>query len=530
MTSRRGFAGLAVDSFPAPLRAPHPSHLEEPIAEDKRTRTALASLRPRPLRTVDDLLEHVPFRYDDFSRRVRIADLRPGEEATIVCTVDGVRLRRTRRRNLVIIEARVHDDSGPGVVVWFNQRYLSKQLQPGMVLSIRGERRASIEAEIAAKSHEILDADGDQLHTLGLVPVYRAGEKIGSRRLRVLAAALLPHAGDRPDPLPSPVRSCWRLPLRRDAIHASHQPRSWHEARRAQTRLAFEELFLLQVGLIRHRRALERTSVAPELGQPGELSARFLEVLGFAADRRAAACDRRHRPRCRPQHPDAAAAAGRRRIGQDRGGRARPSARRRARRPGRADGADRDPGRRSTWEASRRCCQPLGVRVTAWSTRLPAAERRAALGVIESGEPQIVVGTHALIQDAVVFGDLELVVVDEQHRFGVEQRQTLAAKAEDSGASPHVLHMTATPIPRTLALTVYGDLDVSILDELPPGRTPVITRLVPTAPPRRGVRADAAAARPGPAGLRRLPAGRRSPSLRRQRPPRARAGGWPQGS
>ena len=126
-------------------------------------------------------------------------------------------------------------------------------------------------------------------------------------------------------------------------------------------------------------------------------------------------------------------------------------------------------------------CEPLGVRVTQLVNGMPARERRAALGVIESGEPQIVVGTHALIQDAVVFGGLEVAVVDEQHRFGVEQRRALEEKARADGRAPHVLHMTATPIPRTLALTVYGDLDVSVLDELPPGRTPVITRLVPRA-------------------------------------------------
>ncbi len=126
-------------------------------------------------------------------------------------------------------------------------------------------------------------------------------------------------------------------------------------------------------------------------------------------------------------------------------------------------------------------CEPLGVRVTQLVNGMPARERRAALGVIESGEPQIVVGTHALIQDAVVFGGLEVAVVDEQHRFGVEQRRALEEKARSDGRAPHVLHMTATPIPRTLALTVYGDLDVSVLDELPPGRTPVITRLVPRA-------------------------------------------------
>jgi ATP-dependent DNA helicase RecG len=126
-------------------------------------------------------------------------------------------------------------------------------------------------------------------------------------------------------------------------------------------------------------------------------------------------------------------------------------------------------------------CEPLGVRVTQLVNGMPARERRAALGVIESGEPQVVVGTHALIQDAVVFGGLEVAVVDEQHRFGVEQRRALEEKARTEGRAPHVLHMTATPIPRTLALTVYGDLDVSVLDELPPGRTPGVTRLVPRA-------------------------------------------------
>ena len=123
-------------------------------------------------------------------------------------------------------------------------------------------------------------------------------------------------------------------------------------------------------------------------------------------------------------------------------------------------------------------CEPLGVRVTPLVNGMPARKRRAALQMVESGEPQIVVGTHALIQDAVVFGRLEVAVVDEQHRFGVDQRRALEEKARDTGHVPHVLHMTATPIPRTLALTVYGDLDVSLLDELPPGRTPVVTRLV----------------------------------------------------
>ena len=141
----RGFAGEPADApLPRPRRAPQPSHLEQAPAADSRTRGLLAALRPRPVLSVGDLLEHVPFRHDDFREASRLADMRIGEEATIEVTVEGVRVRPTRRRNLVIVEARVSDESGPGVVVWFNQRYLANQLKPGMRLSVRGERRSTV--------------------------------------------------------------------------------------------------------------------------------------------------------------------------------------------------------------------------------------------------------------------------------------------------------------------------------------------------------------------------------------------------
>jgi len=244
-------------------------------------RSALASLRPRPVVTIGDLLEHVPFRHEDFRQARRMADMQPGEEATIVCTVIDVRQRPTRRRNLVIVEARVRDASGPGVVIWFNQRYVARQLSPGTVISVRGERRASIGAEIAAKSHEVMDEGDDAQHTSGLVPIYRATESLSSRRIRTLVDEQLGHAGDAPDALPSDVRRRHRLPLRRDAIMAAHRPRTPRDAEWARRRLAFEELFLLQVGLIRHRRELESAAVAPALGRPGELSVGLPGTLPF---------------------------------------------------------------------------------------------------------------------------------------------------------------------------------------------------------------------------------------------------------
>jgi ATP-dependent DNA helicase RecG len=473
----RGFAGRAVQgALPPPPSAPRPSHLDAPATSRRSLAEALAELRPDGVRTVGDLLEHVPFRHDDYRSAARLADLRPGEEATLTVTVERVRARPTRRRNLVIVEAGVRDESGPGVVIWFNQRYLLRQLKPGMRLSVRGERRPTIDAEIVARSHEPIEDEGERLHTAGLVPVYRASERVSSRQLRSLASDLLVHAGDRPDAVPASVRVHRRLPLRRDALHACHQPRSLAEYGLGRRRLAYDELFLLQRGLVRRRRELDAATRAHPLGPAGELAARYLASLPFTltgAQERA----------LREIDGDLARPVPMRRLLQGDVGSGKTAvavyALLRAVEAG-GQAALMAPTETLASQhvlAVGAACEPLGVRVLGLMQGMPARERRAALTVIESGEPLVVVGTHALIQQAVVFGGLEVAVVDEQHRFGVEQRQALEGKAA-GGSSPHVLHMTATPIPRTLALTIYGDLDVTVLDELPPGRRPVITRLV----------------------------------------------------
>jgi ATP-dependent DNA helicase RecG len=267
------------------------------------------------------------------------------------------------------------------------------------------------------------------------------------------------------------------MPLRRDALVAAHRPQTVEDAHAANQRLAFEELFLLQAGLISHRRELERTTIARALGRPGPLVEKLRASLPFqptvAQDRAITEIDGdldRSVPMQRLLQGD---------VGSGKTLVAVHALLRAVERDG--QGALMAPTETLATQhliGITALCDPLGVRVTPLMQGMPARERRAALGVIEAGEPQLVVGTHALIQDAVVFGRLDVAVVDEQHRFGVEQRRALEAKSRGSGHAPHVLHMTATPIPRTLALTVYGDLDVSVLDELPPGRRPVVTRLV----------------------------------------------------
>ena len=476
MTRAFGGGPLPETGFPRPRSGPSPEHLDLPATSGSALTAALAGLRPRPVETVGDLLEHVPFRHEDFRSRRLLAEIGPGEEATVVCTVERVRLRPTRRRNLAIVEAAVRDESGPGVAIWFNQRYLAKHLKPGMRLSLRGERRPTIGAEIVVKSHERAADDGEVLHTAGLVPVYPASERVSSRRLVELVAAALAHSGDEVDALPDTVKAKRRLPLRRDAVHASHQPRDQAEARAAGRRLAYDELHLLQLGLLRRRARFEAESSTRPLPPPGDLAAGFVTGLPFeltGAQRRAVGEIDADLGRSVPM---------RRLLQGDVGSGKTAVAAYALLRAVEADGQGALMAPTETLATQHliglaALCEPLGVRVLGLMQGMAARERRAAEGVLRSGEPAVAVGTHALIQAGVDYGALRVAVVDEQHRFGVEQRRALEEKAR-SGPSPHVLHMTATPIPRTLALSVYGDLDVSVLDELPAGSTPVVTRVL----------------------------------------------------
>ena len=463
---------------PRPRTAPDPEVLAAPV--EGRTRKATDALRARGIEVAGDLLETPPRAYRDYGSEVQaIADLVPGEEATVRGRVESVRDRPTRRRNLRIIEASIRDESGSATAVWFNQRYLLNALSPGQVVQLRGEVRPPSgrrQLELAVKTHEIVSDAGDEgRHTVGLVPVYDATKTLSTRVLQDLVAEHLPHLDAVAEPLPAWLRTARRLPLRRDALGALHAPLDQGEPPIAERRLAYEELLLLQLALQHRRRQLDAAHRGIPFERPGELVRRYRDSLPFrltagqgGAVRAIDADLRRSRPMHRLLLGDVGSGktvvalyALLRAVEND------------------AQGALMAPTETLAHQhvnTVRQLVEPLGLDVELLTGDVPAREKRARLERLASGDARLVVGTHALLEPDVEFRRLALAVVDEQHRFGVEQR---AALADAHGA--HVLHMTATPIPRSLALALYGDLDVTELRELPAGRKAIRTARVPEA-------------------------------------------------
>lgn len=426
--------------------------------------------------TVGDLLLHLPFRHEPPSRLCPVTALHEGETATVRVRVRSCSVRSARRRNLKILEAVVSDDSGAIVAVWYNQAYLEEAFSSRPELLIRGAlaRRAG-SVRFVVQSHEILSDHEGGLHTLGLVPVYPATGDISVRVIRGAVARAKDLAVHLVDPVPSRILAARRYPAKRDAVLACHFPATEREARVARNRLAFEELLLLQIALLK-RRQREQQHPACAIGPPGGLSRRFLEALPFlptSAQRKVMAEVDGDltvgRPMLRLLQGD---------VGSGKTMVAVYALLRAVESGGQA--ALMAPTEVLADQHALRLAESLeemGIRMGLLKSSLPTSVRRDVTAGLVSGELSVVVGTHALIQDGVDFRDLRVAVIDEQHRFGVRQRDALRASM-GSHTRPHVLHMTATPIPRTLSLTLYGDLDISTLDELPPGRTPVRTRLV----------------------------------------------------
>jgi ATP-dependent DNA helicase RecG len=455
----------------APVRSyPRPSRLNESVSLRGAAGKALASLG---IETVAHLLEHLPHSHRD-RRDVRlVADLAVGEEATVAVGVRGVTVRPMRDRRRKRVEARVFDQSGPLVAVWFNQPWIARQLGEGAQVLLHGKLRRRNEFWVT--EHEVFGDGGAPVHTVGLVPVHPATEGITPARLRQLAWDSYPRFFDVVEPLPARLRVEERLPDRPASLATAHFPDREQDERDARRRLAFEELLLLQLAVAGRRRTRREGRRARPLAARGVMVDRWRWSLPFELTgdqiRATEEIDR-----------DIAGERPMQRLLMGEVGSGKTvcalHAMLRAVENG-AQAALMAPTETLAEQHHRTLDSLLGgqlpLELLTGST--PAGRRRDLLARLGSGQLQLVVGTHALIEDTVEFRDLALAVVDEQHRFGVRQRTALDRKAPE-GLAPHALHMTATPIPRTLSLTAYGDLDATVLRELPAGRQPVETFVV----------------------------------------------------
>jgi ATP-dependent DNA helicase RecG len=477
-----------------PLRSlPRPSVLRRAISGLPGVGPAAAKrLAKLGIETAGDLLEHLPFDHRDYEARRTVAELAIGEEATVLVVVRDCRVRPTRRRRLQMVEARVADETGPLKALWFNQAYLVDQLKEGTVVLLRGRLESGRGGPtFRVSEHEIARAGDDAIgrHTTGLVPVYPATEGLSARRIRELAWGLRGEERNSIESLPAWLRARERLPVRADALHAAHWPAAPNEVPPARRRLAFEELFLFQLALVGRRRTRQEARRAEELGPPGALVERWLRSLPFQLTEG-------QREALRALDEDLAAGRPMQRLLMGEVGSGKtvvalyamlrvaeagmqaaimaPTETLAEQHYATVEGlveTDLFAGEETT-----RLGPPIGL----LTGSTPARERRELLERLATGELRLLVGTHALIQETVQFARLALAVVDEQHRFGVRQRTALDSKAR-GGLVPHILHMTATPIPRTLSLTLYGDLHTTALRELPRGRQPVKTWVVPEA-------------------------------------------------
>jgi ATP-dependent DNA helicase RecG len=411
---------------------------------------------------VGDLLWQRPRRYEQPVPVRRVCDLFGDEEAALEVVVRSVSSRR--RGRLKILTARVADDTGEIRATWFNQPWLESRLTPGTQVRLRGRPNRY---GFAVSSY---DLEGE-VETADFAPVYPASEDLAQKKLRDLHMQALGFLRDAGEPLPAALRASEGLPLRADALAAVHRPTSLDDAETGRSRLAFDELLVLQLALGRIAAARELASAEP-LGSPGGLLERYRDSLPFTLtedQERAIAELDVDLARPVPMH----------RLLQGDVGSGKTVvalyALLRAVEMGRQGAlmAPTETLAEQHFLTIDELCAPLGVRVSLLTSSVRAREHRAIRQLIASGDAQLVVGTHALIQEEVDFADLAVAVVDEQHRFGVGQRSALV-----EGRSPHVLHLTATPIPRTLALTVYGDLDVSELALPPANRKPVVTAWV----------------------------------------------------
>jgi ATP-dependent DNA helicase RecG len=471
------------------------ARLDERLDRVFGSKTAKVLTSALDLHTVSDLLRHYPRRYERHGELTDLASLRDGEQVTVLAKIAAVTTRHMKTRRGQLTEATVTDGRGTLTLAFFGQAWRERELRPGLhglfagEVSTYGRRRQLIHPD-----YELVGATdpGEELaaeYVADLIPVYPATAKLASWKIAKAIRTVLDTLDVGDDPLPADVRRRHGLQPLAAALYAIHRPVDQGEVQRARHRLKWDEAFVLQAALAQRRFYAAALPAKERPARSGGLLSAFDARLPFtltAGQRDAGATIAAELAREHPMHRllQGEVGSGKTVIAIramlqviDAGGQA-------------ALLAPTEVLAQQHYRSISDLLGPLSqagqlggaevaTRVTLLTGSQGAAARRAALLDAASGAAGIVIGTHALLQEHVQFADLGLVVIDEQHRFGVEQRDALREKARDT--RPHVLVMTATPIPRTVAMTVYGDLDTSTLTELPAGREAIATHVVPAA-------------------------------------------------
>ncbi len=461
--------------------------LEDPVSKIKSVgQRWSAKLDNLGVKTVRDLLFHFPTRYEDFSEIYRITDLIPRQEATIRGVVEEITTRKSWKRNLYLTEAVISDDSGSIRAVWFNQPYVKNILQPGITANFSGKISGNAEVYLSNPTYEILKSEESLTkHTGRIVGIYPETRGLTSKGLRNMISTALSEMGKADDPIPERIRNEENLPEMNEALKKIHFPENMEETLSSRKRFSFEDLFLLQLYNLKQKITLAKShsvKIPMDLDYVKELIGKLPFPLTLSQKKSLFEIlkdTEKNVPMNRLLQGD---------VGSGKTVVAAIAALNAAR-----------SGKQVAFMAptSILASQHYNTFIRLFDdfedgvALLTSGEseifyghelsseitKKRALTEIEKNKVKIIIGTHALLQKYVSFPELALVIVDEQHRFGVKQRAELLDERR-SGLVPHFLSMSATPIPRTLSLTLFGDLDLSLINELPKNRKKIITKTV----------------------------------------------------
>lgn len=443
-----------------------------------------SSLEKMGMFTLADMLYYFPRRYDDYSQLQPIRSLMYGQVVTVIGQIQSVINRPVRGGKMQIVEVIISDGTGALRINWFNQPWLMNRLSEGMNIAVAGTIEQYL-GRLVLNSPDWEPIETEHLHTNRIVPIYPLTANITQKWLRQLMDQVIKFWAPRlPDPLPESIKTSAGLQSLGEAIHQAHFPDSQKALSEARERLAFDEIFYLQMGVLRQKRDWQSV-VGRIFDVPEEWLVERIEALPFTltgAQKRAVddVCVDvgSGRPMNRLIQGDVG--SGKTVVAALAAMMITHNGAQTAIMAPTSILAEQHLRNFSSLMTGDGLLQEDQVRLLTGDTS--AGDRASIQEGLASGHVKILIGTHALIEDPVVFKDLQLTIIDEQHRFGVDQRAALRAK----GTNPHLLVMTATPIPRSLALTLYGDLDISVMDEMPAGREPVATHVIKPQERERG--------------------------------------------